>query len=206
MNQILSTNLKDFKKTLYNKRFFKVQFIFSTITIIVIIIVIILYINFLNKKQKISDEIIKNYNVYKLYAHSNEHTVQNNYNNLFGIIEIEKINIYYPIFSEMNKELLKISPCKFYGNSLEINDNICIAGHNYNNSLFFSNISLLENNDKIFIYDINGKKYTYNVFKIYEVKNSDLSPIFNYDKNSKELTLVTCNNINNNRIIVKAKQ
>ena len=42
--------------------------------------------------------------------------------------------------------------------------------------------------------------------KVYEVKYDNLSPIFDYDKNSKELTLVTCNNLNSNRIILKAKQ
>ena len=40
----------------------------------------------------------------------------------------------------------------------------------------------------------------------YEVNENDLSPIYNYDRNSKELTLVSCNNLNKNRIIIKAKQ
>lgn len=51
-----------------------------------------------------------------------------------------------------------------------------------------------------------GNKYIYFVYNIYEVKESDLSPIFDYEQNERTLTLVTCNNLNLNRIIVKAKQ
>ena len=123
----------------------------------------------------------------------------------FGIIEIPKINLYYPVFSHLTEELLKISPCKFYGDSPNVNGNICIAGHNYDNSLFFSKISTLSQNDEIYIFDNNGTQYTYLVYAIYEVTQSNLSPIFDYEANEKTLTLVTCNNLNSNRIILKAK-
>lgn len=124
----------------------------------------------------------------------------------FGIIEIPKINLYYPVFSHLTEDLLKISPCKFYGDSPDVNGNICIAGHNYDNSLFFSKISTLSTDDEIFLFDNNGTKYIYFVYDIYEVKSSDLSPVLNYDKNEKTVTLITCNNFNSNRIILKAKQ
>ena len=78
--------------------------------------------------------------------------------------------------------------------------------NNYNNSKFFSNLPLLEVDDKIFIYDNFGEKYIYDVFDFYEVDQSDLSPIFNYNKGSKELTLITCNNLNSKRFVLKATQ
>lgn len=124
----------------------------------------------------------------------------------FGIIEIPKIDLYYPVFSNLSEDLLKISPCKFYGNTPDTNGNICIAGHNYDNSLFFSKLSTLSENDEIYIFDNNGNQYVYLVYNIYEVMDSDLSPIFDYEQNEKTLTLVTCNNFNSNRIILKAKQ
>lgn len=124
----------------------------------------------------------------------------------FGIIEIPKINLYYPVFSHLTEDLLKIAPCKFYGEQPDIDGNICIAGHNYDNSLFFSKLSTLSLNDKIYIFDNAGTEYVYWVNDIYEVSNSDLSPIYNYEKNQKILTLVTCNNFNSNRIILKANQ
>ena len=121
-------------------------------------------------------------------------------------IEIPKINIKYPVFSKFDDELLKISPCKFYGKSPTQYGNLCIAGHNYNNSKFFSNLFLLNNGDEIFLYDNSEQKFIYKVFSYYEVSSSDMSPILDYDRNIKQLTLVTCNNLNQNRLIIKAKQ
>ncbi len=208
MNQILCTKIKNDKKL--NSHLFKVQFTISII-IIVILIGFIVYTSYsLQNKENLSNNLIGNYNIYKLYAdvssNNNDLVQDTQANNLFGIIEIPKINLYYPVFSNLSEDNLKVSPCKFYGDSLDDNSNICIAGHNYNNDMFFSKINLLSSNDEIFIYDNLGKKYTYIVFKNYEVKEDDLSPIYDYDKNTKELTLITCNNLNNNRFIIKAKQ
>lgn len=208
MNQILNTKLK--KKRKLNKNFFKFQFTISIVISFILICVIIYYIFSWQKKEKISSNLIGNYNIYKLYSNYSQENYaedeEQSENEFFGIIEIPKINIRYPIFSHLNEELLKISPCKFYGESPKVNGNICIAGHNYNNSMFFSNLSLLTKNDKIYLHDNSNNKYVYTVFNSYEVQESDLSPIFNYDKFSKELTLITCNNINQNRLIIKAKQ
>ena len=210
MNQILSTKINNINKSKGN--WFKIQLYFSVIITIVIIIFIFLYINNLSKNEKLSNTLIKNYNISKLYSSNTSYTNSNEDNNLdyfhsiFGKIEIPKIGISYPIFSHFSEELLKVSPCKFFGESLNKNSNICIAGHNYDNSMFFSKLSSLDLDDEIFIFDNNGKKYIYKVKSIYEVDESDLSPIFNYENNEKILTLVTCNNINSNRIILRAKQ
>lgn len=208
MNQILCTKIKNDKKL--NSHLFKVQFTISIIIIIVLIGFIVYTSYSLQNKENLSNNLIGNYNIYKLYAdvssNNNDLVQDTQANNLFGIIEIPKINLYYPVFSNLSEDNLKVSPCKFYGDSLNDNGNICIAGHNYNNDMFFSKINLLSSNDEIFIYDNLGKKYTYIVFKNYEVKEDDLSPIYDYDKNTKELTLITCNNLNNNRFIIKAKQ
>lgn len=123
-----------------------------------------------------------------------------------GIIQIPKINLYYPVFSYLTEDLLKIAPCKFYGDTPDVNGNICIAGHNYDNSLFFSKLSTLSLDDEIYIFDSNGSEYIYLVYDIYEVEDTNLSPVFDYEENEKTLTLVTCNNFNSNRIILKAKQ
>ena len=208
MNQILCTKIKNDKKL--NSHLFKVQFTISIIIIVILIGFIVYTFYSLQNKENLSNNLIGNYNIYKLYAdvsnNNNTLTQDTQVNNLFGIIEIPKINLYYPVFSNLSEDNLKVSPCKFYGDSLDDNSNICIAGHNYNNDMFFSKINLLSSNDEIFIYDNLGKKYTYIVFKNYEVKEDDLSPIYDYDKNTKELTLITCNNLNNNRFIIKAKQ
>ena len=204
MNQILCTKIK---KNYSKKKFFKLQFTFSILAIIIIVLLSVFYVNSLIEKEKMSNNVLSNYNIYRLYSNPEEGNLDNDIsNNIFGIIEIPKINLYYPIFSTISDDLLKIAPCKFHGKNLENPDNICIAGHNYNNSLFFSNINLLSQDDEIILYDNLGNSFSYFVYDIYEVKDDDLSPVYDYDENSYELTLVTCNNLSDNRIIVKSKQ
>ena len=201
MNQIIETNVKKYKS---NKNFFRIQFTISIFLIIIFVIILILKFNSNNNKEKISSDISENYNLYKLYSESLSKPATDD--EILGKIEIPKINVKYPVFSKFDDELLKISPCRFYGKSPKEYGNLCVAGHNYNNSKFFSNLFLLENGDLINIYDNLEHKYIYKVFSSYEVKSSDMTPILNYDNNIKQLTLVTCNNLNQNRLIVKAKQ
>ena len=207
MNQILVTSFNN-KREKENKKIFKVQFVISIAIIIFAICFFIYYLYSLKTSENFSKKIISNYNISTLYSNNkkNNETESLVENSIFGIIEIPKINIYYPVFSYLSEENLKVSPCKLYGTNLNENTNICIAGHNYNNDMFFSNIDKLQNGDEIYIYNNNGFKYIYKVFGKYEVKENDLSPIYNYNKNEKTLTLITCNNLNNNRIIIKAKQ
>lgn len=209
MNQILVTNFNNKfnnKKGKEYKKIFKVQFIISITIIVFAICFFIYYLYSLETSENFSKKIINNYNISTLYSSNekNKKTENLSENSIFGIIEIPKINIYYPVFSFLSEENLKVSPCKLYGTNLSENTNICIAGHNYNNNMFFSNIDKLQKDDEIYIYDNNGFKYIYAITENYEVKENDLSPIYNYNKNEKTLTLITCNNLNNNRIIIKA--
>lgn len=212
MNQILETNLNNKKNKSYRKKtLFFLQLSFSLFFVIAISI-FIFYNNFnLSRKENYSNQVLENYNIARLYANLNN-SVDDASNeidddqifNIIGIIEISKINLYYPVFSTYSDELLKISPCKFYGPLPGKSGNLCIAGHNYDNDKFFSKISSLSINDEIIIYDNSNNKFSYFVSDIYEVSSDDLSPVYSYDKNNKQLTLITCNNFNNNRIVVKA--
>ena len=87
-----------------------------------------------------------------------------------------------------------------------IKSNLCITAHNYNDNRFFGKISELNFNDIIIIEDNFQNKYNYYVYDKYEVFEEDLSPINYNNDNAFILTLITCNNLNNKRIIVKAKQ
>ena len=199
MNQILNTKLKKKKR----KSWFHFQFTFSIVILAFLFVGSSFYFYHLIQKEKVSNRLIANYNIYRHYhiPKEAENTEEND-----SLLGIPKINLYYPVFSHLTEDLLKISPCKFYGTSPKENGNLCIAGHNYDNSLFFSKLSTLEQNDEIFLLDRNNIKYVYFVEKKYEVSPSDLSPILNYDPNVKLLTLITCNNLNSNRIILQAKQ
>lgn len=212
MNQILQTSLKNNKKILNSikiKKILTFQLYFSVTFVFFILICTIYNKTKLSQQEKNSKKLLNNYNITKLYSNSiSDKSLDFNQDiencHIIGIIEITKININYPIFSTYNDNLLKTSPCRFYGPLPGKVGNLCIAGHNYNNEKFFSKISNLKINDEILIYNNYNKRFSYYVYDIYEVKPDNLSPVYSYKSNQKELTLITCNNFNNNRIIVKA--
>ena len=203
-----------------SKKTFNVQFFLSIIAIIIITIVFLYYKITLNNEESFANLLINNYSITKLYSNINTNSESNNVtsnenlapNSIIGIIEIPILNLSYTIFNGLDDELLKTSPCKFYGDFPSLSDgfdinnsNLCIAGHNYDNDKFFSKLKNLNINDQIILYDNFDNKFIYSVIKNYEVKPDDLSPVYSNISDSYELTLVTCNNFNGNRIIIKAK-
>lgn len=121
-----------------------------------------------------------------------------------GRIYIEKIGVDYPIFSETTTELLKSSPCKFWGADPNKVGNFCIVGHNYRNSLFFSKVPTLENGDIIEITDVSGKTMKYSVYDKYEVDPDNTACTSQLTNGRTEITLITCTNDSKGRVIVKA--
>ena len=83
--------------------------------------------------------------------------------------------------------------------------NICIAGHNYNNGSFFSNIFLLSIGDEIYFTDISQIKHIYTIYDKYEISSADTSCTSQDTNGKKEITIITCNNLNGNRLIIKAR-
>ena len=123
-----------------------------------------------------------------------------------GIINIPKLNVNYPILSETTEELLKIAPCKFWGANPNQMGNLCIAGHNYRNSKFFSKVPNLEIGDIIEITDLANNTVKYAIFDKYVVPPEDLSCTSQQTNGEKHVTLITCTNDNKERWIIKAKE
>ena len=210
MNQILYIKEINSKKS-YKKRihFLKSQLYISLLFLFLTTLTYFLYFNAINRKEQYSKQITDNYNILKLYDTTN--TIERYYNKngvifkIIGIIEIPTLNVYYPIISESSDELLKIAPCRISGPMPGDFGNLCIAGHNYDNQKFFSQISTLKNNDLIIIYTNSGTQINYYVKSSFEVSFEDSSSINRSDYSKKELTLITCNNfVTSKRIIVKA--
>ena len=84
--------------------------------------------------------------------------------------------------------------------------NICIAGHNYNDDSYFSNVPKLSVGDTIILTSLSQKSVAYTVYDKYEISSKDTSCTSQSTNGNMELTLVTCNNFTGNRIIVKAKE
>lgn len=219
MNQILITKNENinYDAYLYNSNYLinkkietkKKYLIVFLISIIICLIILIYFIfSFFQKinEQKQTNILKEKYNINSLYSVNNDYTALKLSNNIsiIGLIEIPKIDISYPILSNSDENLLKISVCRFSGPLPNRIGNMCIAGHNYNNTLMFSKLNKLEIGDSIYITDLNNSKLEYVIYNKFRVKQNNL----NCTKNSSdvEVTLITCNvNNNSERIVVKAK-
>lgn len=203
MNQILVINKNENCKKLN-----KYRFVFFISIIICIYISLYLFSSFYVRFSKINEtNLLKSkYNINTLYSSNTNYTILKLSNNIYiiGLIEIPKINISYPIIEDTNEELLKSSICRFSGPLPNRIGNLCIAGHNYNNNLMFSNLYKLNIGDTIYITDLNNTKLEYIIYEKYHVDENNLECM----KSSKniELTLITCKNGDNTkRTVIKAK-
>ncbi len=225
MNQILeyknenknynSENKQNEKKYNIIKRF-KIQ-IYICITILFTSLTIYsVYMYNLSKKEKISKDLMESFNLSALYSNQTNYTIAKTSSNnissgnshyVIGLLEIDSINLSYPILSEVTEDLLKISPCRFYGPMPNEVGNLCVAGHNYKNYKFFSNLKNIKINDIIKIQDLNGNKVNYGVYDKYDVNSNDLNCINQETNNRREITLITCNSFDNSkRIVIKARE
>lgn len=205
MNQILVT--KEYNKKRKLKIFsFKLQFYVSTIFFIIIMIFFSSMVYSNTKKEQNSRGLTDSFNISTLYETSlNNIDKSNTESFVIGIIEIEKIKINYPILSNQNDELLKISPCKFAGPMPNKVGNLCIAGHNYADKRFFGRLKELSINDKITIYDLSGNSLDYFIYEKREIEPHDLSCMSQETNGQKIVTLITCNNMSDKRLLIKSK-
>ena len=153
-------------ENIHRKKFFKMQFV---ILIIILVSTFMYYLYFrydLYTSEKLAKNIKNNFEITKIYGNNSDYNVTHlntestdNSFSIIGIIDINKLNISYPKINDINQDLLKISPSRFYGPMTNEVGNLCIAAHNYKNDTFFSNISKLKIGDIIDIYDNNRKTY-----------------------------------------------
>lgn len=131
------------------------------------------------------------------------------YNNfvMIGYIDIPKIGIKYPILEKETVASLEQSVAVRYPNNPKLNQvgNVVIAGHNYRNGQFFSKLEDISTGDLIKITDVNGQTLVYTVYEKYETTPEDVAYITRNVGENTEITLVTCTDDSNARIIVKAK-
>lgn len=123
-----------------------------------------------------------------------------------GVINIPSIDVNYPILSTYSDALLKIAPCKFHGANPNEVGNLCIAGHNYRNSKFFSKVPKLQNGDIIEITDLGGNTVKYSVYDKFIVNPDQLECTSQLTGGRREITLITCTDDNKQRYIIKARE
>ena len=109
-------------------------------------------------------------------------------------VNIPSINCRYGVINTWSDELLKISPCYFWGSEPNKVGNFCIVGHNYRNSKFFSKVP-----------NLNNKVVKYSVYNKYVVDPSDTNCTSQNTNGDTEVTIITCTNDGSKRVVVKAK-
>lgn len=208
---------------------YKIQLLISIIVLFIAISLLISNIYSYTQKENVSKNLLNAISITRLYSNNNDYTTldmkesqnsnalnsnnttKTNINNtgdpfVIGIIQIDKINVNYPILSKTTRELLKVSLCRYAGSMPNQVGNLCIAGHNLVDYKLFSRLNEIKLKDIIKIYDLNGNMKEYEVFKKYEVIPTDLSCLSQNTNGEKVITLLTCNNVNGKRLIVAAKE
>ena len=122
-----------------------------------------------------------------------------------GTMSIPKINFNYPVLEKETKKSIETAVAIRYGVGLNKVGNTVIAGHNYRNGQFFSNLKKLSVGDKINVTDYEGNKLTYTIYNKFETTPEDAS-FYQRDTNGKpEVTLTTCTDDSSARLIIFAK-
>ena len=124
-----------------------------------------------------------------------------------GTIEIPVTNLKAPILEqyEYSPKALDTSVVVLYGPGLNQVGNTTIAGHNYRNGLFFSNNKKLSVGDKIYITDSTGKRLSYTIYDKYEAEENYSDYITRDTQGAIEISLTTCTDDSQARIIILAK-
>jgi len=121
-------------------------------------------------------------------------------------LNIPRLGINYPVIAQTSEELLKISVNKYWGPEPNKVGNYCIVGHNYKNNKMFGRLKEIENGDIVELTDGNNKTIQYEVYDRYVVNPSDVSCTSQLTNGKKEVTLITCTNYGQERLVVKAKE
>ena len=122
-----------------------------------------------------------------------------------SILNIPRLSINYPIISETSEELLKISLNKYWGPGPNEVGNYCIVGHNYKNKKMFGRLNEIVSGDTVELTDMDGNTVTYTVYDKYEVDPTDVGCTSQLTNGNKEVTLITCTNYGQQRLVVKAR-
>lgn len=161
--------------------------------------------NQITLKEEKNQNIIQNSNV--LIASINNVDIPDTYKgfNVIATLEVPSIGLNTNVLESYTTEGLKECASKYWGPEPNEVGNFCIAGHNYNEENMFNHLIDLKIGDIIYLTDEEHGKCKYKIYDIYKVKPQNTEPI-SQDTDNIELTLITCVNYSQNRLIVKAVQ
>ena len=160
-------------------------------------------IQIIDGENEINETIDDKNNIDETIENKYTITNKNQIRRVAAVLEIEKIDVFYPVIQETSDENLKISPTKLYGPEANEIGNFCIVAHNYHNEAHFSRLKELEKEDIVNLTGRNGIKKKYSVYDKYEINPKDLNCLSQETNGKKEVTLITCTNDSKRRLVVK---
>ena len=126
---------------------------------------------------------------------------------MIGYITIPKTDVKEPILDVVTPESLDKAVATLYPSNPKLNEpgNVVIIGHNYRNGKFFSNNNKLSVGDKVLIKDTTGRELSYTIYQKFQTSDQDTSFYTRNTNGVAEITLSTCTDNGNARIIILAK-
>ncbi len=125
---------------------------------------------------------------------------------VIGKIEIPKIDVELPIIGQWSYKLLKISICRYQGPLPNHEGNLVLIGHNYKSGAHFGNLKKLSKGDEIFLTDTaTNTRLRYVIYDIETIAPDAFNKIKEY-KGDCGLTLLTCKNDGNDRLVLRCVQ
>lgn len=123
---------------------------------------------------------------------------------IIGKLQIEKINIVLPVIAYTDDEVLKVSVCYYDGPLPGTKGNLIITGHNYASGAHFGRLDELDIGDIISLSTPDERMYHYQIYETTVIKPDEVDAISEYI-GDYALTLMTCTNRGNRRLIVRCE-
>jgi len=124
---------------------------------------------------------------------------------VIGVLEIPELDEKLPIIGKWSYKLLKISVCRYKGPGANQEGNLVVIGHNYKNGSHFGRLDELRVGSELFLTGTDGTRLRYEVYEMKGIEPDAFSALNKYEGKCG-LTLMTCKNNGNNRLLLRCVQ
>lgn len=121
-------------------------------------------------------------------------------------LQIEKLKIDTCVLEDYTKSAMEVCVTKFFGPNPNEVGNFCITGHNYITKNMFGYLYTLKNGDVLTLTDNENGTVKYKIYDKYKVRPSQTYGLSQRTNGKREVTLITCCNYSNERLIIKARE
>lgn len=127
---------------------------------------------------------------------------------VIGNVKVENLGIDTKVLNPIHdgtdytEDALKNGAIEYYGNGINEIGNCTILAHNDSSNFF--NLKDIKIDDEIIVKDAEGLEVTYTVIETKTVEATDFSGLLPMEENSREVTLITCDEGATTRLVVKA--